>query len=79
MLAVLILSDTSKRLSHGDEILRSFESRNRIQIPPDVKANGSDRGVEADTNPDRVGIIVFELAERDVAVNIPAIVKNHPS
>src|SRR4029077_1565367 len=69
----------SKRLPQGDVELGSFHTRYRVQVAPDIEANGPYWRVVPQADTHRIRVIPNEVTDTNGTVDIPAVVENRCS
>src|SRR5438477_4012062 len=67
---------SSKSLSQRDVELGSFDSRNRVQVAPNIEANRPNRSVVSQAHADRICVIPNKMANPNRTVNVAPIVEN---
>ena len=68
---------TLKCLPDSDVVLQGINSRDRIQITPNVKTYRADRRSVPESKTDRIGVIVNEAGKIYCAIDVAAIVEDH--
>src|SRR6516225_4332234 len=69
----------SEGLPKSDEYVCGLQSRNRVQISPDIDADWAHGCLVADTHADCVAVIGPEVAKTNSLVDVPTVIETHSS
>src|SRR5262249_11537 len=61
------------------EKLRRAYTRNRIQVPPNIKAHRPNGSAVPQAHSHSVGVVINELTKTDIAIHISAVVERYKS
>lgn len=59
--------------------MRRIDSRDWIEVAPDIDTDWSDRRRVTQTYSDSVAVVVNEVIRVDRIVDVPAVIEDHPS